>query len=149
MVKWINSIQTTCLVIALSSCQFPDDPNRTLKAIQETHRLKAGVCSNQATPLEEIELLRQLARDLHAEITWYSSNQEALYRQLQHFKLDIAACAIHQDSPWSEILAFSVPYYKKGSTAYVLALPPGENGWLKEVNEFIHQQREIQHAARH
>ncbi|WP_203455319.1 hypothetical protein [Legionella sp. MW5194] len=148
MVKWINSIPPICLVIALSGCQFPDDPNRTLKAIYETHRLKAGVCLNHATPSEERKLLQQLAKHLNAEITWFSDNQEGLYRQLHDFKLDIAACAIRKDSPWSDILAFTIPYSKKNSVAYVLAVPPGENGWLKQVNEFIEQQKEIRHAAR-
>lgn len=149
MNKWINKVYVIGFIMTLSGCQFPDDPNQTLKKIHDTHRLKAGVCLNHAAPSEERALLQKLATHLNAEISWYSGNQEALYRQLRDYKIDIAACAIHQDSPWSDLLAFTVPYYKRDKTAYVLAVPPGENAWLKQVNVFIEQQRKIHHAARH
>ncbi|KTC97689.1 hypothetical protein [Legionella erythra] len=148
MHEWINSLLAISLVAVLSGCQFPDDPNQTLNKIRKTHRLKAGVCLNHTASSDEMALLKTLAKHLNAEVIWFSDPQDVLYRRLQDYKIDIVACAIHQDSPWSEILAFTVPYDKNDHAAYVLAVPPGENAWLKQVNEFIEKQRTIQHAAR-
>ena len=131
------------LPLVLIGCHFPEDPNRTLLGIEQSHLIRVGHCPLSQNKLKEIEynFVLKLANKLHAQINWDDSIQEQLYQKLEHNDLDLVTCAIIEDSPWKEELSFTTPFYKNENNNYVIALPPGENGWLHYVNQNINEQK--------
>lgn len=131
--------------LLLSGCEFPNDPDNTLKNIENTHSMRVGICTCKEDNINKIEIsiLHLLTKKLEANITFVEGNQENLYSQLEQNKLDIVACEIQPTSPWKERITFSDPFsldstHRKHA---VFALPQGENAWLKYINEFLYNEK--------
>jgi len=138
--KWISVVLS---FLILQGCEFPADPNHTLLNIQKNHILLVGSCANHENTVNPLEakMLEEMAQHLNANVEMSVDTQENLYRKLENFQLHIVFCSIQDDSPWGAKVAFSNPYAKyvhaNKPIAFVLGLPPGENAWLKYVNDFI------------
>ncbi|KTC66628.1 Uncharacterised protein [Legionella adelaidensis] len=128
----------------LSACQFPADPDKTLEKIEMIKKMKVGWCGGpfDELVLKEKDLINALSQTLDATVTWESDLQEVLFEKLEENKLQVVVCRIKENSPWKDKLAFTTPFFIHKKEKFVLALPPGENAWLKYVNEFIVQFKE-------
>ena len=114
------------------------DPNQTLTTIQQAHVLKIGLCPGMDK--KEEALLNKLSIALKAKILTIRSHPDNLFNLLENYKIHLISCRIQKDNPWSQKVAFTTPYQ---SHTYVWAVPQGENAWLKYLDEFIHQNKEL------
>jgi polar amino acid transport system substrate-binding protein len=124
---------------------FPDDPEQTTARVERTRVLRVGVTehppyvvreSQGALKGSEVALLTRFAAERGLHVTWVWGQQEALFHALERYELDIVIGGIHEQTPWSDRLALTRPYRKRPSPL-VFALPPGENRWLYEIEQFL------------
>lgn len=131
----------------LTGCDLPRDPEGTLHRVQ-SGVLRAGVCEEPPWVVRdgddaqgiEPALLRRFALDLGARVDWRWGTAEAHLADLEHHRLDAVACGLERTTPWNRRVALTQPYRVErvpdpaggGTTRveHVLAVPPGENGWL-------------------
>ena len=135
------------VVLALfSACGIPRDSDGALKRIQNG-TLRVGVADDppwvivQDSSVSGIEptLVTELARELNAKIETVHGSETRLLEGLHRRELDIVIGGFTQDSPWKRDVAFTRPYHDdKDGRKHVLALPPGENGLLMRVEQFLH-----------
>jgi len=143
--KWMPIV---IFFLILNGCDFPADPNNTLLKIQKNHILLVGTCTDYKNNDNKIaaEIIEDIAKKLNAQIKLEFDTQENLYHKLERFELDIIFCSIQTSSPWHKQVAFTIPYKQSSHTdkqsSFVFALPPGENSWLKYVNDFIFEKNQ-------
>lgn len=138
MKKWLKLIGIAPLFLLLG-CNLPQDPNKTLIKLRSSHQIKIGACSAIDQP--ELNLLIAIAKELDTKIVWSFNSQEELYRLLERNKLDLVTCEIQSDSPWSEMISFTIPYSQNNHINYVFAVAKGENAWLSYINKFIYKEK--------
>lgn len=120
----------------LASCHFPADPESTLNQVKN-HVLHVGIA--QGARPQERELIQEFAQSLHAEVEWHRGNLEDLYQDLEHYKVSVVIGGITDETPWKKRIGLTRPYEKDGKTKYVMAVPQGENGFLVELETFLHR----------
>lgn len=140
------------LCLLLLACEdYPRDPEGTWERIAD-RGVRIGVVDDipSITPdslpehlspaNEEVALVRRMIRDLRLEVaTWQTGPGDQLLGRLERFELDLVIGRYTAGSPWGRRVAFSRPWmtdFTDGSRP-VLALPPGENRWLMEVDRWI------------
>lgn len=142
------------LLHLLGACNrpIPNDPEDTLGRLHGG-TLRVGISDNppwtQAGPEPagvEVELVQKLAERLGTEVEWHVDTENDLFPGLEEFHLDLVIAGLTKDNPWSERVGFTRPYAKVGSATglkeHVLAVPPGENAWLRYIEEFLLEQEQ-------
>jgi polar amino acid transport system substrate-binding protein len=126
---------------------YPRDPEGTAERVQESGVVRVGLTEHRPWVVRdaageprgtEVDLVRRVAAQLEVRIAWQWGQQEALLAALERFELDLVAGGVHEKTPWSERVALTRPWHEQ---ARVLALPPGENGWLMQVERLIARDR--------
>lgn len=111
-------IATSALVAsAASGCRFPDDPEGTLERV-EGGTMRVGVIhhppwadtSRRAPRGVEVELARQFAERLDAEIEWVEGAESELVDAMTGFQLDLIVGGLTRTSPWGKEVALSRPF---------------------------------------
>ncbi len=134
--------------ISLSTCGLPKDPESTGEHVRDGV-LRVGLVDEPPWAAQgpdgaprgvEVELVRALAQDLHAELRWNYGGETRLMAELQRFELDLVIGGIVEDSPYSEEVGFTRPYYRGDGRDHVLAAPPGENNWVMTLEQFLRTQ---------
>lgn len=135
----------------LAACSdFPKDPQATTqKAVGGVVRV--GLSENPPwTDVDpepggvEVELIRRYAEAIGARAEWQYGAANDLLAKLEHFELDIVAAGLTADTPWKGRIATTLPYLTADTDGdgtrerHVLAVPPGENGWLVRLDKFLH-----------
>jgi polar amino acid transport system substrate-binding protein len=142
------------LTLLLSACDFPSDAAGTLDRV-EGGMLRVGVTVNApwvaAVDGEpgglEPDLVRQLARNLSAEIDWVQSSEATLVRLLRDREIDLLIGGLTEDSPWGSEVGFTQPYARassgpgRPSEAHVMAVPPGESAFALALDRFLQARR--------
>ena len=153
----------TLLMFALSlavACDLPRDSDGTLDRIRGgTMRVGFAVDTPWVTDTSgmaggvEGRIVNALARALGARVTWTHGHESELMTALHDRELDLVVGGLTADSPWNKSVAFTRPYHvdsgyvvrsmkaKRREEKHVLALPPGENGWLVYVERFLRDER--------
>jgi len=141
---------TALVVCALcAACAgLPRDAEGTLRRV-EGGRLRVGLVENppwvvrtQGEPAgAEVELVRRLAAELHAQPEWRWGGEQKHMEALENFQLDIVVGGITKKTAWSKYVGLTSPYVEVNKEKHVMAVPPGENGWLVRVEEFLGWQR--------
>jgi ABC-type amino acid transport substrate-binding protein len=90
----------------------------------------------------EPQLLREFARALGARVAWTPGPEAELIDALARGELDVVASGLTRSTAWGDHVALTRPYRTTRTAAgrrreHVLAVPPGENGWLREVERFL------------
>ncbi len=127
---------------------LPRDPEGTLKRV-EGGRLRVGLVERPPWVVRtagepegvEVELVRRLAAELRAEPEWRWGGEQQHMEALERFELDIVVGGITKKTAWSKYVGLTGPYAEVNSEKHVMAVPPGENGWLARVEEFLGRQR--------
>jgi polar amino acid transport system substrate-binding protein len=117
------------LLLALSACQFPRDPDGTLdRAAGGTIRVGVGQRMPWAgwegdRPVgAEVQLVEEMAGRLHARLEWARGSDEELLEALEHRALDVVAAGLDAKSAWKTKITFSRSFL---STRTILAVAPG------------------------
>lgn len=139
--------------IILTACHdLPRDPERTSQRVANG-TLRVGLIaqppwvSNESGEPRgaEVELVRMLAREMNATPEWHRGGEEQLMRALGRYELDVVVGGITSKTPWAKEIGVTKPYFedtaeiggKREKQAHVMAVPPGENGWLWRVGTFL------------
>jgi polar amino acid transport system substrate-binding protein len=134
-----------CTLLALNSdAEFPRDPERTLERLRGG-RIRVGVVENGPWAVKqgenavgvEAELVRRLARQLNATPEWHWGGEQAHMQSIEHHQLDLVIGGITKQTPWKKRVGVTDTYYQN----HILVAPPGENGWIKLLDEFLAGQR--------
>ncbi|MDQ4076642.1 MAG: transporter substrate-binding domain-containing protein [Chloroflexota bacterium] len=132
------------IAVLCVACGFPRDPNNTLEQVRGG-TLRVGAVENEPWVMREddqavgieAELVKELAQQLEAQIEWTWGTEQEMLEKLQHFELDLVVGGLVESTPWRNHIALTNPYYQER----VIAVPPGENGWLMRVEEFLQARR--------
>ena len=89
----------------------------------------------------EVELAQAIARQLGAELRWDYGGETRLMAALGRFELDLVIGGLDLDSPYSDLVGFTRPYFVGDDHPHVLAAPPGENAWIMTLEDFLHAHR--------
>jgi len=97
----------------------------------------------------EAELVERFAARLGARVSFTWGSEHRLIERLEHRELHLVAAGLDDESPWVENVGFTRPYLETpAETAqgpsvrrHVLAVPPGENAWLRELESFLREER--------
>ena len=131
--------------LATLSCDIPRDPEHTLASVQEGGRLLVG--ATEAPPHltrhgdgasgPEADLVLAFARRVDATVEWRWGSVDEHLRALEEFRLHLVAAGLEEASPWSSRVGFTRPWRIEKDQRRVLAVPPGENRMLLELNAVI------------
>ena len=124
--------------LAAPGCGMPRDPKGTLERVRGGV-VRVGVShsppwtdvrSDGEPRGREVDLVRGLAGDLGARVSWVVGGETALMEDLARFELDLVIGGITQGTAWKGKVGLTRPHAHRGKHRYVFACPPGENGWL-------------------
>ncbi len=138
------AIASIVLVGLPASAGFPRDPERTLERAQGG-RIRVGVVVNEPWVIKdgddatgvEAELVRMFARELKATPEWHWGGEQAHMEALEHHQLDLVIGGITRKTPWKTYVGLTDKYFGD----HVIATGPGENAWIKRLDEFLARQR--------
>jgi len=144
---------------AVGCSDLPRDPDGTLERVHGG-RLRVGLIENPPwvvrstdQPLGiEPRMVRDLAASLGAQPEWHWGSEQEHMEALEAFQLDLVIGGIESKTPWSKKVGLTRPYYKERDASgaesgkqrtreHVIATPPGENAWLKRLQEFLQQEK--------
>ncbi|MCX2721630.1 transporter substrate-binding domain-containing protein [Roseibium salinum] len=135
----------------LAGCaDYPRDPEDTTeKARSGTARV--GITENPPWTIIrdkpcglEPALVTAFAKTLGSEVRWESGSESVLLERLENFELDIVIAGLTSKTPWKNRIGTTTPYLTadtdgNGKTEeHIMAVPPGENGWLIRLDRFLH-----------
>lgn len=129
-------------------CDLPRDPAHTRERVLAKGVLRVGVseappwtrrAADDAAEGPEAELVAALAGRLGVVVEWRWGSLEGHLRQLMGHRLDLVAGGLTATSPWQARVGLSRPWNPGADPEYVLAVPPGENGWLVAVDHVIRE----------
>lgn len=140
------------LAIVGIACGIPRDPRGTLDRVRGG-TMRVGVAERapwvilagtEPTGVEP-QLLRSFARALGARIAWTPGVESELMEALERGELDVVAGGLTRSTAWHERVALTRPYRTTNTASgsgedvseHVMAVPPGENGWLGELETFL------------
>jgi ABC-type amino acid transport substrate-binding protein len=131
----------------IAACGVPRDPDDTLERVQGGV-MRVGVAINEpwtadsaGTPVGvEPALVRALARELRAQVSWVRGGESVLIPQLHERKLDLVVGGLDAKTAWSKSFGMTMPYYTvryPEKRQMVWAVAPGENAWQMRVERFL------------
>ncbi|GAB7040347.1 MULTISPECIES: substrate-binding periplasmic protein [Catenuloplanes] len=133
------------VLLLVTSCGWPRDAAGTLENVRDGV-LRAGVTENPPWTVlpddgepsgAEPELVRRLADRLGARVEWHPGAESTLMPALKERTLDLVVGGLDATAPWTADASLTRPYLSTDEGDRVWAVPPGENGWQVEVEEFL------------
>jgi ABC-type amino acid transport substrate-binding protein len=147
--------------VLTGACErLPRDMRGTLDDVRG-QTLRAGVVSERAPWVErrdggaagiEVELIERFAARLGARVSWTWGAEQRLIERLERRELHLVAAGLTDTSPWSKHVGMTQPYFESDEDwnrreRHVLAVPPGENAWLRQLERFLREERARVRAA--
>jgi membrane-bound lytic murein transglycosylase MltF len=135
------------VALLLPGCDsFPKDPRHTLDQVRNG-TLLVGYSENQpwvtkqgdAPGGTEAELIRQFAQSLNAKIEWHNDTEQNLFERLEKNEIHLVIAGLTDETPWKDKIGMTRPYRKEGKKKHVMAVVPGENGFLVALETFLQQ----------
>jgi polar amino acid transport system substrate-binding protein len=150
--RWRVTLLVTLVAALLASCgvAIPADPEGTLERVIGG-TLRVGVSPNPpwtevtqgGEPTgSEVDLVREFAAILPAEVSWTVGGEEALIKRLEAGQLDLVIGGLTADTPWEKHAAITKPYAEGTGPdgkriKLVMAAPLGENAYLLRLEKFL------------
>lgn len=143
-----------CLLLLLAAAllagcdwlaDLPKDPEKTLERVRGGS-LRAGaihappwVVVGPGEPSgSEADIVRQLARELDAEVEWRYGAPDQMLKLLEVHELDLVLGGFEDKSPALRKVGTTRPYATiLGTSKHVLAVPPGENAWTVAIDRSL------------
>lgn len=147
MAVWLASVLLG--MIGCGGDGLPRDPEGTSERVRRTGELRIGLtehppwvqhAAGQEAVGVEVELVRRLAASLAVKPVFRAGQQERLLSALAHFELDLVIGGVAEETPWQDHVGLTEPWHEQADVHggnLVLAVPPGENGWLGIVQRFL------------
>lgn len=135
------------LIAFFASCSdLPRDPKKTSQHVLESKRLRVGLVEHPPWVVKtsgepsgvEVELVRRFAAELGATPDWSWGGEQEQMEALEHYKLDLLIGGLTSETAWSTYVGLTSPYTDQKQ---VMAAPPGENGFIKRLDDFLYRQR--------
>jgi polar amino acid transport system substrate-binding protein len=113
---------------ALAGCEYPRDPEGTLDRVRGG-TLRVGISpsepwvtlvENQPPAGVEVELVKEFARTVDAEVEWVKGSESDLMEALHGRQLDVVIAGLTRRSVWMNDAALTRPYL---TTQSVIAAP--------------------------
>jgi polar amino acid transport system substrate-binding protein len=124
-----------------AACGLPRDPEGSIDRIRRTGVLRAGITPHPPFTTDtggpEADVITAFAHSLGASVQWHRASEAALFEALERFELDVAIGGFTADNPWGPKLGFSRPYVEVGGRQHVVAVAPGENRLLLELERVL------------
>jgi polar amino acid transport system substrate-binding protein len=132
------------LALATACADLPRDPEETLARVR-SGTLRVGavdappwiVRDGARASGPEAELIGAFARTLGARVAWQWGAHDDHMRALERYELDVVAAGLTQKTPWGAAVGLSRPWLRQDDRRHVLAVAPGENGFLTALDRFI------------
>lgn len=136
--------------VALACGGVPRDPQGTLEHVRGG-ALVVGASesppwlerSGQGAVGPEAELVYGFAESLGAEVRWRWGPLEDHLAALEEFEVDLVAGGLTDRTPWQGRVGLTRPWIERGDRRGVLAVAPGENGFLTALDRHIHERRAL------
>ncbi len=80
--------------------------------------------------------LRKIDNELNATPEWHWGGEQAHMEALERHELDLVIGGLTKQTPWKKNAGVTDSYFEN----HIMATPPGENGWIKQLDEFLAQQ---------
>jgi ABC-type amino acid transport substrate-binding protein len=139
-----------CLLAASCGLTIPADPEKTLERVTGS-TIRVGVSPNPpwtnvgeaGEPRgTEVDLVREFAGTLHAQVEWVVGGEQSLITALEHRELHLVIGGFTSETPWTEKAAITKPYAETldadgKRTKLVMAAPMGENAFLLALEKFL------------
>jgi len=137
--------------VLLSGCEdYPRDPQDTTDNARRG-TVRVGVTENPPWTIlrggpcgPEPALAMEFARTLGSKVRWERGSESVLLERLEKFELDIVIAGLTTETPWKSRIGTTIPYLTADTDAdgrpeeHIMAVPPGENGWLSRLDRFLH-----------
>ena len=146
--EWSLSVlrlASVCVLPLLAcACDLPKDPDGATERVLATQRLRVGVSERppwvqfEGSDVKGIEpdLIRALAAEMGAEVTWTRNGETPLLEMLEERQLDVVAAGFTSNSPWLTRVAATRPYLSS-SERHILFAAPGENQLLLRLDRYL------------
>ena len=94
----------------------------------------------------EADLVRAFAGEIGAQVRRVWGAEQRLFERLEEHELDLVVGGITDASPWIKKVGFTKPYLELDHGVHegerrVMAVAPGENGFLRRLEVFLRGQR--------
>jgi ABC-type nitrate/sulfonate/bicarbonate transport system substrate-binding protein len=83
------------------------------------------------------DLVTAFAHSLGARVEWHNDSEAALFEKLEKFELDVVVGGLTADNPWAVKVGFTRPYVEADGKGHVVAVAPGENRLLVEIERAL------------
>ena len=137
------------LVLLLTGCGIPRDPDGTLERVQSSGVLRAA-----ASPAEgnvavdgddvtgpEVELVEGFAESLGAEVEWHVMGEEPAVDAMERGEVDLLVGGLTDQSPYAPKVGMTRPYAESvdhgEATKHVMAVPMGENAMQSALERYL------------
>lgn len=149
-----RAIPAMVLVLA-TGCGLPLDSEGTLERVRGG-TMRVGVVHHPpwvdvrgkgGLKGSEVDLVRRLADEFGAQVEWSIGGESELMHELQRHRLDLVIGGIPEQSVWKARIGRSRPHDHDGAQAIILACPPGENGWLLQLDRWIARQATLEEGG--
>jgi polar amino acid transport system substrate-binding protein len=128
------------VVFSLAACDLPRDPGETLESVQG-QELRVGVLKFGQNAEKDRPIVERLAAKLEAKLVYVEGDAHALFEDLKRGHLHLVIGGVPQSTPFAKELGLSKPvgplHGAHEEEDRVIAVRPGENGFLLRVNEVI------------
>lgn len=132
-----------CLLVpwmTLACADVPRDPRGTLDRVRGGE-LVVGVSDSppwirrdgHVATGPEADLVRGIAKELGARAIWKWGALEDHLGALERFELDLVAGGLTKGTPWRDRVGLTRPWIHREEGGGVLAVAPGENGFLTAI----------------
>ena len=128
---------------------YPRDPDKTLEKVRNGTLLVGytenppWVVKGSAEPTGiEAQLIKDFASELNARIQWQNDTEQDLFQKLEKQELHLVIGGLTAKNAWKKKISFTRPYLKGEKEKYVMAVLKGENAFVLQLEEFLHNQEE-------
>jgi ABC-type amino acid transport substrate-binding protein len=138
-------------LLCAAACGLPRDAEGTLERVRGG-TLRVGMVvdtpwvTDSAGVAGGVEgaLARGLAARLRARPHWVRAPEATLMESLKNRDLDLVVGGVTAKSPYATEVGFTHPYYTdtRHGKKHVVAVAPGENAFLLEVDRFLDARRD-------
>jgi len=133
-------LMTFLIGFALAGCDLPRDPEGTLETVRGGE-MRVGVLKVHANAEQDRPIVERLAAALGSKPVYVEGDAHALFEDLKRGQIHLVIGGVPEKTPFGKELGLSKPagslHGAHEEENRVIAVRPGENGFLLKVNEAI------------
>lgn len=138
----LRVLAVVSVLLGGTACDVPRDPEGTLDRVRGG-TLRVGITEappwvtrhGESVGGTEADLIRRFARSVGADLEWSWGPVADHMEALKRYELDLVAGGLTRDTPWTAHVGLTAPF---ADGRHVMAVPPGENGFLAALDDVLH-----------